>query len=75
VFRIRIWIRIQESKGDPPKRKKGRNFMFEVLDVLFEGAGGFSCNLKGLRRGIRIKIKKLLFKSKIELFPPLNNLN
>ncbi len=40
-FRIRIlvnlscWIRIQKCKMTHKNRKKYRNFMFEVLDVLF----------------------------------------
>jgi hypothetical protein len=65
VFRIRIWIRIQESKEERrPTRKKEKSeeiSCFEVLDVLFGGAGGFYCSLKALRRAIRIKNKNIAF--------------
>jgi hypothetical protein len=38
------------------KRKIKETLCFEVLDVLFVGAGGFSCSLKALLGGVRIKV-------------------
>ncbi len=47
-----IRIRIQEGKNDPLKYNKFRNFMFEVLDVLFWGLKAAS---------VAIMIKKINF--------------
>jgi hypothetical protein len=33
-FALGMWIRIRRAKKDPQKLEKGRNFMFQVLDVL-----------------------------------------
>ncbi len=47
------------------KRKIKETLCFEVLDVLFVGAGGFSCSLKALLGGVRIKV--------LNFYPKLKN--
>ncbi len=63
VFQIRIqsgqWIRIQQSKNDFQKKFYVLCLCFEVLDVLFLMAEGFSCSLDVLYGGLGIS--KLFF--------------
>jgi hypothetical protein len=51
----------QEGKIDPKIKEKSYNFpCFEVLDVIFSGAGGFSYSLKAFHGGLGMKILFLL---------------
>jgi hypothetical protein len=59
---IRIWI--QEGQNDPTKSKEF--LCFEVLDVLFLRAEGFSCSLCGLYGDLRIS--KLHFSVQKKLY-------
>jgi hypothetical protein len=62
-----VRIRIQKGKNDPQNIERSKEFAcFEVLDVLFLRAKGFSCSLCVLNGGLQIS--KLQYEKNIQFF-------